>query len=296
MQIRPMTLKDVPQLPAVHAGSEGPWLDPVEGAIWINHRLVRPFTIDVAVWGDVAVGHAEWILGDERGALGRQLYLAMLQVHPDYRGRGVGRAMIEHGRERAQQLSCRWIRLLAEEGAEGFYLKCGFRPGAQIHTYAVPVQHTDWPAGWQRVRSVPKRAVRAFPMRLGWVQASSTFMWELCNRPVRMAGAQAHHPCGKRTGTGAPAYVQLRHLGGFKETLVLAWGPGSEAAEDYLPAAMALAQGLAVDTLRVVLPETEAIGVAKCGRLVDQQPLWEWAVTQQGTKAVNQTEGGSANR
>jgi GNAT superfamily N-acetyltransferase len=279
VQIRPVTLQDVPQLTAVHAGSDGPWVDPVEGAIWIYHRLGRPFMIDVAALGDILVGHAEWIVGDERGFLGRQLYLAMLQVHPDYRGLGIGRAMVEHGHERARQLSCRWVRVLAEGGAEGFYRKCGFRAGAWIDTYDVPVQPADWPAGWQRTRSVPKRAVRTLPMRLGWVQASSTFMWELCNRPVRLAGEQAHHPCARRTGDGAPAYVQLRHLGAFKDALVLAWGQDSEAVHDYLPVGRALAQGLPVDTLSVVLPEAEATGVAEMGQLVGREALWELAVT-----------------
>jgi hypothetical protein len=95
-----------------------------------------------------------------------------------------------------------------------------------------------------------------------------------------VAGAQEQHPCARRAGDGAPAYVQLRHLGAFREALVLAWGPGSDPPQTYLRPAMALAQRLPVEALSVVLPETDAAGMADCGRLVDREILWEMDLTR----------------
>jgi GNAT superfamily N-acetyltransferase len=277
--IRPVTLKDVPKLTAVHAGSDGPWVDLVECAIWVNHRLGRPFMIDVAELDRVVVGHAEWILSDEPGFLGRQLYLVMLQIHPRYRGRGIGRAMVQHGYERARRLSCQWMRTLAEEGSEGFYQRCGFRPGARVVEYAMPVYDADLPAGWQRVKSVPERIVHAAPMRLGWVSACSAFMWETCNRPAQVAGERVCHPCVRCMDGDADAYVQLRHWDAAEEALALAWGQGAQAVQAYLAVAMALAQGGAINTLSVVLPETEAKEITELGRLVSTELVWELAVT-----------------
>lgn len=37
-RIRSASLEDVPQFTAVHAASEGAWVDAVECAIWVNHH------------------------------------------------------------------------------------------------------------------------------------------------------------------------------------------------------------------------------------------------------------------
>ncbi|MGH8198454.1 MAG: GNAT family N-acetyltransferase [Steroidobacteraceae bacterium] len=52
-------------------------------------------------------------------------YLCDIAVHPDFQGRGLGRAIIE----RLKELSVghRKIILYAEPGKEGFYQKLGFR-------------------------------------------------------------------------------------------------------------------------------------------------------------------------
>lgn len=53
-------------------------------------------------------------------------YLCDVAVHPDYQGRGLGRAII--GKLRDFSASHRKIILYANPGKEGFYLKLGFLP------------------------------------------------------------------------------------------------------------------------------------------------------------------------
>lgn len=48
LQVRDVTLQDVPAISAVHRDSDGPYVDPVACAIHVNHRLQRPFHCHVA--------------------------------------------------------------------------------------------------------------------------------------------------------------------------------------------------------------------------------------------------------
>ena len=52
-------------------------------------------------------------------------------VTPEHQGKGVGKALVKHLMERAQQLANKhdqfMIELLPTTGNEGFYVKCGFK-------------------------------------------------------------------------------------------------------------------------------------------------------------------------
>ncbi|PSR82924.1 acyl-CoA N-acyltransferase [Coniella lustricola] len=55
----------------------------------------------------------------------RAMYLVGLSVHPDHQGRGVGRALIKHGTDRAdaERVFC-WVH--SSDDAAPMYRKCGF--------------------------------------------------------------------------------------------------------------------------------------------------------------------------
>jgi GNAT superfamily N-acetyltransferase len=128
ISVRSVTLRDVPAICAVHRGSDGPWVAPVECAIFANHRLLRPFHCCVAERGGQVVGHAEWIVDREPGVPAPRLYLGMLQVRGDCQRQGVGRRLIEYGAELAVRTGCDRLRTVPEERTLGFYAGCGFSP------------------------------------------------------------------------------------------------------------------------------------------------------------------------
>ena len=49
-------------------------------------------------------------------------------VHPDYRRRGVGTALVEKAAELAKEWGLEWLHVDYEEQYETFYRACGFRP------------------------------------------------------------------------------------------------------------------------------------------------------------------------
>jgi GNAT superfamily N-acetyltransferase len=219
--VRAATLDDVEGIRDIHRFCDDPWSHPGIGPVWRNHRLLRGFLIDVAMIGNRVVAHSEWNLSEEPPPHGRYLYLGMIQVHKGYQRRGVGSAMIDAGLSKARSLSCRSVRTVPEEDAVGFYAKCGFEPIAEIGTLETPVSITRLPAGWTTLGRVPRSAVPSLPLRLGWsAQACSSFLWEICNRPVKVAGERDRHPCAQLKP--GEAYVQLRYVGGHS-ALAVAW-------------------------------------------------------------------------
>ena len=228
----------------------------------MNHRLLRGFLIDFATIGEKVVGHAEWIVSDEPPPYGRHLYLGLLQVHPDYRGRGVGRALVEEGIRKANALSCPFVRTIPEEGSPGFYRKCGFSACSRVVTCTAAVRPASLPADWVRSRTVPHRAIGSLPMRIGWVQGSSAHMWEICNRPARIVGDTTRYPCARRQDN--MAFAQLRHLDGRVQTMALAWAPLDLDLEAPVSAAMALASSLPVEKIVLTVQEADEPRLLSC--------------------------------
>ncbi|KAH8668840.1 acyl-CoA N-acyltransferase [Xylariales sp. PMI_506] len=52
-------------------------------------------------------------------------YLAVLGVHPDYQGKGIGRVLVQWGLQRAQEEGI-CASVAASRGKDGFYTRCGF--------------------------------------------------------------------------------------------------------------------------------------------------------------------------
>ena len=144
--VRAATLGDVPAIQRVHAGCDDPWADPATCAIWVNHRILPGFFIDVAEIKGEVVGHAEWNVSDEPQPFGRHLFLGLLEVRADHQRRGVGRAMVEHGLRRAGRAGYAAVRTVPEKTATGFYQALGFAPCFHAHGYTVDLESESLPA------------------------------------------------------------------------------------------------------------------------------------------------------
>lgn len=272
--VRAASLDDVEGIRAIHAGCDDPWSHPGIGPVWLNHRLLRGFIVDVATLGDQIVGHAEWNVSDEPDPFGRSLYLGMIQVHEDYQRKGIGSAMVAAGMAKARALSCHLLKTIPDAEACGFYQKCGFAPVTKVFSVDVPATAAGLPKDWVRVGRVPQSVIASLPLRLGWCgQASSAFMWEICNRPIQVAGEHNLHPCA-RSGAGN-AYVQLRHTGG-EGALAVAWARSLIPISELVEAALYLAQsmGVAVVTASVLEAESSALSALAEHGISTQTEVW----------------------
>ena len=260
--VRPATLADVPGIREIHDNEDDPWADIAECAVWTNHRLVTGFIIDVATIRRRVVGHAEWIVSDEPEPFGRHLYLGMIEVHPRYQRRGVGRKMIEAGLDHARQHNCPALRAHPDNDARGFYRKCRFRRVLRAVSARVRKESVDLPPGWRRLRTVPRRVVGTMPMRSGWVQGSSAHMWELGNRTMEVHGDDVRHPCaGRVDGKG---YVQLRFIDCLPNALCMSWAPARSGLKDHVQVAMKLAERLPVEEINFVVLDWDASDLEHC--------------------------------
>ncbi|WP_219722089.1 GNAT family N-acetyltransferase [Deinococcus planocerae] len=126
VEIRPIERADLPGVLALCAAEGfGSYAEDAE-VTW--RALTNPgVTSLVAVEKGRVLGVAQ-MLGD--GVI--QAFLVLLVVHPDMRGRGLGRRLVEEACARA---GGKRVDLLAEEGAEAFYTRFAHRrkPGFRLY-------------------------------------------------------------------------------------------------------------------------------------------------------------------
>jgi GNAT superfamily N-acetyltransferase len=275
LTIRRARIQDAPGIARVYGKqSDGfPLCDPSLAAVWTNHRLVRGYEIHVAVRRGRVLAHAEWVLSDEPRPWGRHLALELLETHPDARRQGVGRRMVEYGIARARALDCRAVTTVPEDEARTFYERCGLGLHRRLVSFTTPGRNAALPRGWTRTRSVPARAVRELPMRMGRIQASSAHLWEIANRRMREAGEAnpLRHPA-VRSADGR-AFVQLRLPPGATSTYVLAWAAPSRSITTLVAAATALA-GPGVERVGIHVEAEEADGLTDLVRTNDYEVWW----------------------
>lgn len=97
------------------------WIDPQEDGAFINRAVAGSF---------LAAGFFD---GERLAGFGRVLsdgvsdaYIQDVVVHPDYRNRGIGSAIVTFLVKELEKRGVDWIALVGEPGTENFYSGLGF--------------------------------------------------------------------------------------------------------------------------------------------------------------------------
>ena len=203
---------------------EGPWKEYEECKAWISKRLERGFYIQVAEIDGKIIGHGEWIISDEPDR--KFLYLGMLEVNENYRGKGIGRFMIADGIEYAKQNNCSQAVTSPDmdNHADIFYRKCGFTDGRKYFTSKILTElYKDYKHGGINIDKVPFSAIKENKFIFGKGQFCSRHMWEVYNEKPsnddRLAPA-IELPDG--------TYIQLGYWEGGEGGYILVWSNSTD--------------------------------------------------------------------
>ncbi|MFO0915641.1 MAG: GNAT family N-acetyltransferase [Pirellulales bacterium] len=124
----------------------GKWLElhrqvfvPPGGPAWTESRFTREFTRCAWWWPDrlVLVGTHDRLIGTVAwvGPVAPVMAINWLAVDPDYRGRGIGRALVVEVERRAAAAGVREVRATTLDvwrPAMGLYRKLGYQPVAEL--------------------------------------------------------------------------------------------------------------------------------------------------------------------
>jgi [ribosomal protein S18]-alanine N-acetyltransferase len=122
MIIRPATERDLPAILAIENVSfDAPWTDE-----HFRYELVQnPFAfVFVAVEDDLLLGYIDWWITFEVGQVNN------LAVHPNLRGKGIGKTLMEDVLKRFKDAQCERVTLevrLHNEAAITLYERLGFQ-------------------------------------------------------------------------------------------------------------------------------------------------------------------------
>ncbi|MEO5842882.1 MAG: GNAT family N-acetyltransferase [Acidimicrobiales bacterium] len=114
---------------APHPGSRHDIRDLFELAEDSKSQLERYMTdgeVFIALFGEPVVGHIQLITSDD----GQSVEIKNMAVRPQQQGRGIGRALVVAGLDRARHLGCTWgwvATATADVGNLRFYQRLGFR-------------------------------------------------------------------------------------------------------------------------------------------------------------------------
>jgi len=275
--MRPATLDDVQGIHEIYRCDKdpSPWSRSDECIIMVNHRLLTGIVVLVAEHSGRIVGHADYVLSQEPEPFGKTIHLSVLQVHSDFRRRGIGRLLIEWGAKLGREKACSMLTTQPADEAKGFYKACGFQCILDQVEALVRIDGIHW-NGWHEVDRVPHEAVSRLPMRMGRVQSSED-MWHMCNFGVRIAGPM--HPAA-RLADGT-TFVQLRYVNGnHDKPLVVSWADRHVALEDLVSTAGTLAQRRGSTSLSCVIPACDSALLVTAGfDMVETGRVEFWALS-----------------
>ncbi len=103
----------------------GPWMSVETCAIHLNYLLTWNQYPLVALIDNRVVGELELYIGYEEGLLGTHGFIDVLEVHRDFRKRGIGRRLIEKAIEISRERECETVAVWPNPEAVDFYRKCG---------------------------------------------------------------------------------------------------------------------------------------------------------------------------
>ncbi|HDZ35628.1 MAG TPA: GNAT family N-acetyltransferase [Thermococcus sp.] len=272
MRVRPATLDDVRGIVEVHTAGEkasggiydryirgGPWMALETLAIHLNSLLLDDQLVAVAELGGKIVGEVEVLFSEEPigGKLRRIGHVDVIEVHPDYRGRGVGRALMEFVEDAARERGAEMLTTQPDEDAKGFYERLGF----DVELFR---GRTVWIPTGGRAEDANVR-----PLEFGWddVMAlnlvagrfQSSYSMYFSAFKDNIAGIHYTVESGK---AGESFYV-LRNLPGRDGVSLRLWGMAGE-----LKAVLGRAKALGFQRVLTVLAEDlEVAGMKEVGKI-----------------------------
>ncbi|NJF24993.1 N-acetyltransferase [Thermococcus sp. Bubb.Bath] len=261
--VRKATLDDVMGIVNVHTAEEelsdlsvrerylrgGPWMSVETCAVHINALLLDGQFSLVAEFNRKIVGEAEVFLSEElvRGKPTRISHLDVIGVHPDLRGKGIGRALVEHI-EQTLEGKAEFLTTQPDEEALGFYRKLGFHE-VLYENWLVEVSTTEFSGdNATPLKFFPWESVKDLELVAGRFQ-SSYDMWFSSFRDL-FAGVHELAEAGKI----GDSYYVLKPLPGRpgKASLFL-WGDAKD-----IPNAIGRAGELGFKSVLTVLDEETA--------------------------------------
>ncbi|WP_297497102.1 GNAT family N-acetyltransferase [Thermococcus sp.] len=192
MKIRKATLDDIKVIVDVHTAGEdlsglslgerylhgGPWMSVETCSVHINNLLLEGQLPVVAELDGKIVGEAEVLFSEEPlgGKTRRIAHLDVIEVHSDFRRRGIGKALVGFIEEVARKEGAELLTTQPDEDAVGFYRKLGldelFYDGLLVE---IPTTNFE-PAVVEPLRYFPWEAVESLELVAGRFQ-SSYDMW-----------------------------------------------------------------------------------------------------------------------
>lgn len=221
MIIRPATLDDAPAISAVHCSNLTQWrqweadgasrptryadLTPYQrwlnGGPWMDagmcaHHLQRRFDgggiVLVAELKGRVLAEAELFLADEPPPYGRNLNLAVLYVHRNHHGQGLGSAVMKHTLAIAQSEGCDTYTVAHAE-APDFYRRHGLRRAERWVRFYLPTRASKTQYTTEPLPDGSYDLVRGWAMPIGRYQ-------------------NAHHDWERARPGAVPDFKEWRHL------------------------------------------------------------------------------------
>ncbi len=269
MRVRPATLDDVRGIVEVYTSGEklkgsiaelysrgGPWMSVEALAIHLNNFLLDNQLVAVAEVDGRIIGEVE-VLFSEEPVGGRMMGIAhvdVVEVHPGYRRRGVGRALIEFVETVAHERGTRLLTVQPDEGATGFYKRLGF----DVDVFSGDVAWIPTVGcGRTRAGAFSWNDVGDLELIAGHFQSSYS-MWF---STFRDSVTGVHYTI--EAGRSGDSYYALRNLPGREEAVLLIWG----RLKDVEPV-LGRAKTLGFDRVRTVLPSgMEGLEIRKIGKI-----------------------------
>ena len=201
-----------------------PWHRYDECAAWVKRRAERGFYIAAAYDGDKMAGYSEWIETYDGGK--KILYLGLMHVDCDLRGRGIGGAMLADGEKYAKSIGASILRTIPEdERSHNFYRKNGYVDTDLIYECICPASASSALPQDGEPAALTLDIVNTHEFIFGLCQSSGRHMYECANYNPEIGeytAKTAHLPGG---------YLQFRHREGSKNALVLYWSNEEVTAE-----------------------------------------------------------------